>query len=136
MPRRVIVRPDAEADIAAAFDWYEGQQSGLGHEFLNEIERCISRIADHPESYPTIHRQYRQALTKRFPYKVFYIAEADIIRVFAVLHTTRHRARDQRAQAAAAVPVRYLCEIAERGNGAVGEVKPRELRHVLIKRAC
>ena len=26
-----------EADVEAAFDWYEGEESGLGFEFLDEL---------------------------------------------------------------------------------------------------
>ncbi len=29
-----LIRPDAEADIADAFDWYEAHVHGLGSEFL------------------------------------------------------------------------------------------------------
>jgi hypothetical protein len=31
--RRLIVEPEAEADIAEAYDWYEAQCSGLGEDF-------------------------------------------------------------------------------------------------------
>ncbi len=30
----LIIRPEAEADIADAFDWYESRVPGLGSEFL------------------------------------------------------------------------------------------------------
>jgi hypothetical protein len=39
---RLIIRPDAEADIAAAYDWYEEQREGLGKEFLEEISNTIA----------------------------------------------------------------------------------------------
>ena len=77
MKRAIIVRPEAEADIAAAFAWYEEQRLGLGTEFLSEIERCLERIEDYPEGHPVIYRRYRRALTRKFPYKIFYIVEPD-----------------------------------------------------------
>jgi plasmid stabilization system protein ParE len=65
MARNVVVRPEAEADIAAAFDWYESRRRGLGHEFLDELGRCFQRIADAPNAHSIVHRRYRRALTKR-----------------------------------------------------------------------
>jgi hypothetical protein len=34
MSRRLIVRPEAELEMADAFDWYEERVPGLGAEFL------------------------------------------------------------------------------------------------------
>jgi hypothetical protein len=34
MIRRLIIRPEAEAEMAEAFDWYEERLSGLGASFL------------------------------------------------------------------------------------------------------
>src|SRR5215813_12941845 len=89
----IIVRPEAEADAAAAFDWYEEQRFGLGIEFLSQLERCLERIGDFPEGNPVIYRKYRRALTSRFPYKVFYIVESEYISVVAIIHAARHPQR-------------------------------------------
>ena len=35
----VFLREEAEADIADAAAWYEGQWDGLGYAFLEEVER-------------------------------------------------------------------------------------------------
>ena len=42
MTRRVIIRIEAEVDITDAALWYEGQQRGLGHEFLASVEAAIT----------------------------------------------------------------------------------------------
>ena len=39
-----IVRPRAEADVEAAFDWYEEQAEGLGHEFLRALDASYASI--------------------------------------------------------------------------------------------
>ena len=93
MRRPITVRPEAEADIAAAFAWYEEQRAGLGTDFLDEIGRCFQRIEDHPEAYSTVYRRYRRALTRRFPYKVFYIVEQDYVSIVAIIHAARHPQR-------------------------------------------
>ena len=64
---RLIVRPDAEADIAAAYDWYEEQREGLGREFLEEISVTIETVGADPKRFPAVFRTLRRALVHRFP---------------------------------------------------------------------
>jgi plasmid stabilization system protein ParE len=90
MAHRFIVRPEAESDIDAAYVWYEEQRAGLGAEFLDEVERSLALIQENPELYEPIYSGARRALTRRFPFGVFYAWEEDVISVLAVLHTSRH----------------------------------------------
>lgn len=41
---KLIVRPEAEADLLQAFSSYEDQRSGLGLEFLEEVSQCQQAI--------------------------------------------------------------------------------------------
>jgi len=41
MSRRLIVRPEAEADITKASLWYEEREPGLGSEFIVEVRAAI-----------------------------------------------------------------------------------------------
>ncbi len=43
--------PAVEADVEAAFDWYEGEEPGLGYEFLEELRAAYKRVLDHPFGY-------------------------------------------------------------------------------------
>jgi plasmid stabilization system protein ParE len=92
MSRKLIVRSEAETDIAEAALWYEGQEAGLGEELLSEIRAAIFRAMENPKLHPQLRRQpeVRRILTKRFPYRVFYITRSNAIAVFAVLHAARH----------------------------------------------
>jgi len=56
-----------EADVEAAFDWYEGEEPQLGFEFLAELRAAYERIVDHPFGYQDIRSGIRRALTRRFP---------------------------------------------------------------------
>ena len=89
---RVIIRSEAEADITDAAIWYQSRQSGLGHEFLAEIESAIASAARNPFRFPCFRRkpEVRRVLTKRFPYRVFFIRRSDAIVVFRILHSARH----------------------------------------------
>ena len=44
MNRRLIVRPEAEAEMTEAFDWYEDRVPGLGSEFLLCVDAVFSAI--------------------------------------------------------------------------------------------
>jgi hypothetical protein len=67
MKLELIIRPEAEADIAEAFDWYETRVPGLGSEFvlvldalsiqsseiISFIQQCIKLFVGHsPEDFP------------------------------------------------------------------------------------
>ena len=41
----LIVKPEAEEDLQAAYDWYEEQQSGLGESFLHQIDQAFTTSA-------------------------------------------------------------------------------------------
>ena len=49
MIRRVIFKPEAEADLADAYGWYEQRDAGLGAEFIRCVESCVNGIQRHPE---------------------------------------------------------------------------------------
>ena len=67
MSRRLVIRPEAEADLTDAFDWYEERVQGLGAEFLLCVDAVFSAIVRNPQQYPRVHRAVRRALARRFP---------------------------------------------------------------------
>ncbi len=89
MIERMIVRPEAEAEMAEAFEWYENRVSGLGFEFLSCIEAAISAIRRSPRQFPLVHRSARRALIRRFPYEIFYVEDDNSVVVLAVFHAKR-----------------------------------------------
>jgi len=95
MRYRLIIRPEAEADIQEAFDWYERHVPGLGAEFLAVVDAALSSIVRHPLQHPVIYRNARRALTRRFPYQVFFAMTDDTIVVVAVTHGARDPRRWQ-----------------------------------------
>jgi plasmid stabilization system protein ParE len=83
----------AEADLLAAHDWYEQRSPGLGKDFVRMVDASFAGIARQPELFPAGHRGLRRVLVRRFPYAVYYLIDADSIRVVAVLHTAMSLAR-------------------------------------------
>jgi plasmid stabilization system protein ParE len=92
----IEAEPAVEADVEAAFDWYEGEEPGLGFEFLEELRAAYQRILDHPFGYQDLRSGIRRALTHRFPYAVYFSVEEETIVIVAVLSTPRDPAEWQR----------------------------------------
>ena len=89
MTYRLLIQPEAEADLDEACRWYESQRSGLGGEFIEYVEEVFQRICETPELHAVVYRTVRQTLVKRFPYVVCYVLERDRVDVAAVFHGHR-----------------------------------------------
>ena len=92
---RLLSDAAADADIEAAFEWYESEQPELGFEFLDEVRATYSRILDGPFKYQELRSGIRRALTRRFPYGIYFSVEGDLIVIIAVLDTSRDPAEWQ-----------------------------------------
>jgi toxin ParE1/3/4 len=90
---RVLIRPNAEADLQEAWLWYESQRLGLGDEFLVEIHAAIRLLETNPERRPFYYLGFRRLLTRRFPYKLFYRVEEGRVIIFRILHAKREHRR-------------------------------------------
>jgi plasmid stabilization system protein ParE len=89
----VIVRPEAERDIAEASDYYESQRTGLGDAFEAAVEVVFRQVERMPELHQVVFKTVRRAALKRFPYAVFYcIQDGDVV-VIAVSHGRRDPGR-------------------------------------------
>lgn len=93
MTRPLIIRPEAEVDLAAGRDWYDSQRQGLGLEFLTAVEQVFARIRETPELHAVEFRGVRRTGTERFPYVVYYRLLIESIEVLAVLHGSRNPRR-------------------------------------------
>jgi plasmid stabilization system protein ParE len=86
---RIRVRPEAEADIADAYSWYEESRPGLGEGFLEAVRESLRSVQTHSEGYAVVHADIRRVLLRRFPYGLFYYLARDEIVVLGCLHARR-----------------------------------------------
>jgi toxin ParE1/3/4 len=93
---RLEATPAVELDIEATFNWYEGEEAGLGFAFLNQLREAYIRILNYPLGYQELRFGVRRALTKQFPYAIYFSIEGDVVVILAVLHTARDPAEWQR----------------------------------------
>jgi plasmid stabilization system protein ParE len=96
MAAELVIAPEVENDLAEAYAWYEDHRVGLGEEFLRCVEASIQAIRRMPGSYAMVHRTYRRALVRRFPYAVFYEHTSGTVAVYCVCHTARNPAKWRR----------------------------------------
>src|SRR3954470_5179678 len=85
----VVLRPEAQADLVAARDWYEQQRPGLGDAFADAVDEVLGRVGPMPEIYAVVMNGVRRAKLQRFPYLVYYRVRGDRVEVLGVLHGSR-----------------------------------------------
>ena len=95
MSLAIVFRPEAKADVLAAYDWYEEQQSGLGSVFVDALSGLLDRIKEMPRMYAVVFHDARRAKLRTFPYLTYYRVHADRIEVIAVFHGSRDPKRWQ-----------------------------------------
>jgi plasmid stabilization system protein ParE len=89
MKYKVIIRLEAEDDLKEAFSWYEDKRTGLGYDFLLQVDAGINFINKNPEVHPIEYKGTRKHVIKRFPYKIIYLVEKENIIILAVIHGKR-----------------------------------------------
>lgn len=84
--RFLTVTEDEQTEAAA---YYESQRIGLGSDFVEELERTVGRILEHPNAWSPGSRRTRSCHMKRFPYSVIYRVYDEEILVIALQHQSR-----------------------------------------------
>lgn len=82
---------EAEEELNYSAHYYNKQASGLGFDFLEEIEKSLKEIERAPERWPGYEKYIRKFNTKRFPFSLYYKFEKieDKIIIIAVAHQKR-----------------------------------------------
>jgi plasmid stabilization system protein ParE len=86
----VVTRPAAAAEIETAYRWYEKEREDLGSGFLDSVEKIVQTIAENPERFPTVRKDIRRAVLRRFPYSIFYRIVSGHVVVIACFHGKRN----------------------------------------------
>jgi hypothetical protein len=81
---RLLIRSQAELDIAAVAIWYNARATALGCSFVLAVDAAIAGISRSPLLYTRYHQEIRKINLRRFPYGVFYVVKDDLISVIAV----------------------------------------------------
>ena len=88
--KTVIFHPLADRELADAISYYEGQETGLGLEFLETVEHSVNLLMRYPEIGSKITGSIRRLFIPKFPYSLLYrLLEEEQIRILAVAHSKR-----------------------------------------------
>jgi len=87
--RRLEVHPEVYEELEEARAWYYDHATGLGNEFLDEVEHAITTIQRSPAAWPIYFYNTRRFLVHRFPFAVVYRYDEVKIQIVAVPHQRR-----------------------------------------------
>ena len=85
----VIFLDPALAEMREAARWYDKKETGVGPEFLREVDHAIDQFLFDPAARPTAGRDVHRQPVDRFPFDVLYRICPDQIGVVAVAHHSR-----------------------------------------------
>lgn len=91
MSRRLVLHPLLDKDVDEISAWYENRLPGLGWRFTKQLDKCLSTIAERPESYSQVRGRKRRARINDFPYCVVFEIESNIILIYGAFHLARDR---------------------------------------------
>ena len=86
----LVFHPLAERELIAAARFYETRASGLGANFIRQMERTLADVVVHPNAGSLfMGTTIRRRLMQRFPFGVVYEVETENISVIAIMHLQR-----------------------------------------------
>ena len=86
----LVFYPLAERELIAAARFYETHASGLGADFIRQVERTLVDVVAHPNAGVLfVESTIRRRLMHSFPFGLAYEIESDNISVIAIMHLRR-----------------------------------------------
>jgi toxin ParE1/3/4 len=86
---RLLIRPEAHAEVAEAAAWYNERKANLGRDFVAAFRATVDPLRRNPFVCQEVFAEMRRALMRRFPYGVFYEIHGDTVVVFGCMHHGR-----------------------------------------------
>ena len=75
----------ARYDLIEGFQFYEDKEKGLGRYFLVNLYSDIEGLKLFGGIHRKAYRGFHRALSKRFPFAIYYTVEEDTVRIRAVV---------------------------------------------------
>jgi toxin ParE1/3/4 len=87
---KLVFEPAARAEFLRAIQRYAAEAGAIiASEFKSEVTTKLSALAENPVLGSVALHDIRRSPLRRFPFTIFYRAEADTLRVIAVAHQSR-----------------------------------------------
>ena len=82
----------AEDDLVSGFAFYESRQAGLGVYFRESLSFDIESLQIHGGIHRIVYRNYHRALSRRFPFAIFYTVSGETVFIHGVVDCRRRPA--------------------------------------------
>ena len=86
---QVKIHELAAKEFDEAIEWYELQQKGLGQRFKTVVINQIKKIKLNSNWFLIEEANIHKAYIPKFPYKILYTVESNIIVIWAFMHLHR-----------------------------------------------
>jgi hypothetical protein len=83
----------AEEEYSLAFNYYQGQQLGLGDKFEKETDYLINKLKANPYLFQRKYKHYREAVYKKFSYYIVYEIIDSSVLIHSFFHANRNPKR-------------------------------------------
>ena len=93
MSRRLVVLPQAAAEVNDAAAWYERQNPSSAIKFNEAFRVALTRLGENPFQYQVVQDEVRRAPLRRFPYGLLYVVEEEAVVVLSCFHASRDPAQ-------------------------------------------
>lgn len=90
---RIEILESARDDLISGRAFYEKQLAGFGSYFVDSLFSDTDSLLLYAGVHPIHFDRYYRFLSKRFPFAIYYRAEGDLVRIFAVLDCRQDPAR-------------------------------------------
>jgi plasmid stabilization system protein ParE len=79
----------ADEEMTEASLFYEAASTGLGNDFLDDVQRVVDTLRERPSLGHGVDGKLRRMLLHRFPFSLIYSVEANELLIVAVAHHSR-----------------------------------------------
>jgi plasmid stabilization system protein ParE len=86
---KLVIEEDAKQDLRDSFHFYEEDEPGAGHYFLDNIQLELHLLT----AIAGIHRKrfgFHFYASKRFPHGIYYLLTDDCLRIAAIIDSRRN----------------------------------------------
>lgn len=87
---RIKITSDALEDLNEGYLFYEAQEDGLGEYFSDSLKSDIEGLKVTGGVHRLAFRDYRRALSRIFPYAIYYSMEGQTVTIWAVVDCRRN----------------------------------------------
>ena len=86
---KIKIHELANNEFKDAIDWYENQSKGLGNRFKETVINQIKKIDKNPEWFLKETDNIYKAYIPKFPYKILFSINKDMLIIWAIAHMHR-----------------------------------------------